>query len=512
MPRVLSYVLTAGLTACCALSAQTTITGRLQQKRGDALTPVRDCTVYARSLDAGPLVGEYPDDQGRFILQFPPQDRVTVGTICRGYRVAAVNGRPVPRLTFDCSRPGHCADVELTLEPRAVVEGFVVDQTGTPVERVDVQLRHVIAGRRPRRHNTVSDDRGYFRFFHLPAGKYELSPVGRRSHQGLTWKGDSQTIVLGAGDVESGVRVEVRFVEPLELTGRIEGLPPGTTSIQMVLKGMSESGRLTSTFGVTVDEEGRFRVSRVQRGKYHVLVMLPNEEGEYNRSERWHVGTVDLRRDSGEFELARHRPTRLRGAVEVEWPHNGNLSQPANQRQVTLHLVAADEHTELVHAKAPAYEFDVKTVRPGRYRLGFIGARDRGERRTPQGEWGPIGEVVVSEGRTTRLDLRVRFEVGRLTVLVRPAAGSQDAQPGEPMGHYFVGFRRNGEPMLAPTDQNGRLVLEFFEGGDYEICAWRRITWEKVANPGTWREAGDAVRRFRHEDGVDMEITLTAAP
>ena len=512
MPRVLSYVLTAGLTACCALSAQTTITGRLQQKRGDTLTPVRDCTVYARSLDAGPLVGEYPDDQGRFTLEFPSDSRVTLGIICPGYRVAAVDGRAVPRLTFDCSQPGHCATVELTLEPRAVVEGFVVDQAGMPVERVKLQLRHDTGGRSPHRHNTVSDDRGYFRFFHLPAGEYELSPLSRGIHDGLTWEGDSQTIVVGAGDVESGVRVQVRSVEPLELTGRIRGLPSGTKSVQLMIKGMSEGGRIGLNVGVAVDEEGRFRVSGLQRGQYHVLMSPHNEAGEYTSSERWYVGSVDLRRDSGEIDLAQHRPTRLRGSIDVEWPRKGELSEPANQQLVTFQLVAADEHTELVHAKAPAYEFDVKTVRPGRYRLDFIGAGDRGERRTPQGKWGPIGEVVVSEGRTTRLDLRVRFEVGRLTVLVRPPAGSEDVQPGEPVGHYLVGFRRNGEPMLAATDQNGRLVWEAFHGGDYEICAWRRISWKEVADPETWRKAGDAVRRFRHEGGFDMEITLTAAP
>ena len=124
---------------------------------------------------------------------FPPDSRVIVGTICPGYRVAAINGRRVPTLTYDCSQPGHCADVLLTLEPLAVIEGDVVDQNGMPVEQIRLELQRARGGERSRRFNAVSDDRGYFRLFHLPPGKYELRPAIRGSvHRGVAWEGDSQ--------------------------------------------------------------------------------------------------------------------------------------------------------------------------------------------------------------------------------------------------------------------------------------------------------------------------------
>ncbi len=512
MPRVLSYVLTAGLTACCALSAQTTITGRLQQKRGDTLTPVRDCTVYARSLDAGPLVGEYPDHQGRFALEFPPDGRVTVGTICPGYRVIAVNGRPVPRLTFDCSEPGHCATVELTLEPRAVVEGFVVDQAGLPVERVSVELRHGPAGR-SHRHNRVSDDRGYFRFFHLPPDEYVLSPVDLEERvEGLMWEGEPQRIVVGPGDVESGVQVRLRFLEPLELTGRISGLPPGTTSVELTVVGISDGRRVGSGGTVAVDAEGRFRLPGLQRGQYRVLMRPRGDGGERYSSEESYIGSVDLQRDGGEFDFAPRKPTRLTGTLEVEWARRDGPPQRGEREIVLFWLVAEDGVKEHVRTDAPEYGFDVKNLRPGRYRLDFTGQAPRVDRRTRGGEWKPISDVVLSEGTTTKLDLRVRFEVGRLAVLVRPARGSEDAEQRRPAAHYLVGLRRDGQVMFSPTDQNGHLVLSAVPGGDYEICAWRRITRKEAAAPAAWQKAGEAVRRFRLEDDVDMEITLTAAP
>ena len=75
-----------------------------------------------------------------------------------------------------------------------------------------------------------------------------------------------------------------------------------------------------------------------------------------------------------------------------------------------------------------------------------------------------------------------------------------------------VGIRANGYTQLFPTDQNGRLVMNYFAGGDYQICAWPDIDPEEANDPETWRKAGDAVREFQHSEGVDMEITLTAAP
>ena len=118
-----------------------------------------------------------------------------------------------------------------------------------------------------------------------------------------------------------------------------------------------------------------------------------------------------------------------------------------------------------------------------------------------EGEWAPLEEIAVAEGDKVELDLRVRFEIGKLTIAVRPE--------GKP---YVVGIRRDERTMLMPTDQYGRLVLDYFPSGDYRICAWADISPDEANDSATWERAGDAVREFRHDEGVDMEITLTAAP
>jgi hypothetical protein len=491
----------------CVLPAQATITGRIEERRGERLAPIRHCTVYASSLDNGPLVGEFPDSQGNFLLDFAPDGRVRVGTICLGYRVVAVNGRDLSTLTYDCSQSGRCADVRLTLEPLAVVEGHVVDQNGMPVEDIRLELTHVGGGRPSRRHNKVSDDRGYFRFFHLPPGAYELRPYARPVvGRGLTWEADSQEIVLGPGDVESGVQVAMRPVELIELTGRIEGLPPDTGQVRLELREIPGGSRSRRT--VEVDAEGRFRWPGLPGGKYQVRMNRRTQTGELEASRESYLGSVELGMEGGERIFAAREPTRLTGTIEVEWSER----DPRHRDGVSFQLVGEDGYEERFHAYSPDYKFDVAGLAPGRYSLKVSGAGPKMSRRNRSGEWEPLDEITLKEGTTTEVDLWFRFDLGSLNVFVRPASSSDDAQRDRPAAHYVVVIRGHDRLRIYPTDQNGRLELRYFTRGDYEICAWRDISRRQAEDPATWEEAGDAVRRFRHDEGVDMEIMLTAAP
>lgn len=103
-----------------------------------------------------------------------------------------------------------------------------------PIEDIRLELTHVGGDRPSHRHNKVSDGQGYFRFFYLRPGTYELGPDTHRSlGRAITWEGDPQQIVLRPGDVESGVQVAMRLVELIALTGRIEGLPPDTSRVHL---------------------------------------------------------------------------------------------------------------------------------------------------------------------------------------------------------------------------------------------------------------------------------------
>jgi protocatechuate 3,4-dioxygenase beta subunit len=234
------------LAAYCAANAQSTITGLLQQKRGDSLSPVRHCTVYASSATRGPLVGEYPGEQGRFRLDFPSDPRVAVGAICDGFRLSQVNGETIeagiePAVpVHDCANPGLCAELLLVIEPLAAVEGDAVDDSGGSVEGIHLALREVVEGPEARVYHTVSDDRGYFRFFHLPPGEYEL--VGDRSAQQTQMLSrEPQRLTVRAGETVSAGQIRVPSMGSLMpmVTSSRELQPPGAEDPSLVSDGVA---------------------------------------------------------------------------------------------------------------------------------------------------------------------------------------------------------------------------------------------------------------------------------
>jgi hypothetical protein len=395
--------------------AQSTITGRLLQKRGDTVIPLLDCTVFARSIDNGPLVGEYPDSQGRFRLDFPPDSRVTVGTICPGYQIFEINGRRTVPPTHDCSTPGPCADVQLTLQPLAVIEGSVVDHNGMPLEQISIQLRQP-GTPRERGRQTVSDDRGYFRFFHLTPGDYELDPIVRGGqHEGFIWEGDPQRLAVGAGDVVSAGQVRLRLVEPIELTGRIAGLPPGTTNVFLSFRGNNDATHFSFGQNVEVDADGRFRMPGLPPGSYQLQVHLPNATDPATENTAY-LGAVDLRTASGEVAFTRSEPGRVMGTLQVEWPDRDDLPGPSDQDPLAFRLVSEEGVDYWIRASPPEYAFQNYGLPAGTYKLIFSGPGPNVTKRGSGGEWEPVEQVTIRAGQTTELALRVRFEMGRLSI------------------------------------------------------------------------------------------------
>jgi hypothetical protein len=437
-----------------ALGAQALIDGRLLERRGDKLTPVSHCTVFATSIDRGPLVGEFPDEQGRFLLDLPPDARVNVGIICPEYFISTINGRATPPLTHDCSQPGPCASIEMVLEPLAVVEGRVVSPWGEPVEGIGVELR-MPGNPRGRRLMVSSDDRGNFRIGGVRPGRYDLAPiVPRQIDGGLRWEGRPQRVELSAGDVVSGLQVGLELVEPSRLSARLQGLPPGVRRIEIQLR--AQEGRIFVSRSVDVDEEGRIELEGLSPGGYQVRIN--NVDGGEDAAVL--VGSVEVRAGGSEVILRTQRPGRLAGVLRPERPERDDLAR-MYMGGVSLALRAADGRIEYVSSWAPDYRLDDLDLPPGEYEVRLASASGEVLRKTAEDEWERLENLAISEGETVELELKAAYHVGRLAVFVRPPDGSE-------AGHYVVALREaDSETMIYPTDQHGKLVIRDMSSGDY---------------------------------------------
>ncbi|MCB1019327.1 MAG: carboxypeptidase regulatory-like domain-containing protein [Acidobacteria bacterium] len=482
------------------------ISGSLLAQQGDQRLPLAGCTVSASSPENGPLVGEFSDDEGRFVLAFPPAARVRAVAQCPGHRMVSVDGRRGPPLTYDCSAPGPCAEVEIILEQLGVAEGFVVDENGRPVEGVQL-LGGLRLGSRTRDGiRAISDDRGYFRFSNLSPGKYEVVPsLNEPLAPGVNWKADAFEFQIAPGDNVSGLQVRMRLEAGVDFSGRIEGLPPGTKRAMITLSSIDPMLRNAHSQQVELDEQGRFELPGVPTGAYDFSVLNLETVDDTAPKVQVSLGTVRVGEQDNPV-LSLRAPVVVKGRLQLIAPEREGIRAPRPGDPVFLMLQREDGSRSIIQARPPDYQLAGRDFRPGRYEVRAPGPGGRIERRVGD-NWQAFRSIELLEGQTVELDLRVSFEVGSLSVLVKPPAGSQETEAA----HYVVGIRRDGFTMLQPTDQHGRLILDAFPAGEYEICAWPDIDYTEANDPETWRKAGEAVRRFRHEEGVDMEIELTAA-
>jgi 5-hydroxyisourate hydrolase-like protein (transthyretin family) len=174
-----------------AVSAQSggVISGRVTSTaHGD---PVAGATVTLRGLDDGPAqtyITETAAD-GRFSIAnmvpgtYEPRPSKT------GYEQRTpdhfATAKDFPPVTVEAGKA--TAPIELHLIPDGVVAGRVVDSDGDPVRHAQVEAQQYgyVSGKKQLRtlRGAQTDDRGEYRLFHLPPGKYWLhvQPSSRRN-------------------------------------------------------------------------------------------------------------------------------------------------------------------------------------------------------------------------------------------------------------------------------------------------------------------------------------------
>ncbi len=375
-------------------AAQSTITGRLQQKHGDSFSPVQHCTVFASSADRGPLIGEYSDSQGHFRLDIPPDGSITVGTMCPGLRLSAVDGQAIevsahPTLpAHDCSSAGLCADLQLVVEPLAVIEGHVVDDNGMPLEAIRVSLRMQAGGSLARIRQATSDDRGYFRFYHLLPGDYELLGVLSGSIYSRRVGAEPLRLSVGAGDVVSTGPVHLPRAAPsMPQAGPSGSARPGgiaeesghtldgeivakvidsagnsVTGAQVILRGISAANQSVTRISGS-DAAGRIRFDDLPNGAFRAQVLMAGHSLDPASAHR-----VELQGDNarGRMELRLFRRPVLAGRVVDE------QGEPMPETRIQLFFLATNDG-ELVVAPGQSTITDdrgtyrTSVARPGRY-------------------------------------------------------------------------------------------------------------------------------------------------
>lgn len=298
----MSFLLTGSFSQTAQNSAGTGKTVEVQGTVVDATSndPIRKAFVILRKgEDAG--VGTYTDDAGKFVLH-----EVESGTyVISAERSGFVADPKAPQHTVIVSSGEPLDPIVLKLNRTGAISGNVVDASGEPVAGASIQLQPL----NPKKNQPVvgyatSDDRGTFRAYNIPPGKYKLSVTysfrredprvriqiekdknkdASSDAYGTTYYPDTldpaqaTTIQVESGSDIQGIDITLHHTKAVRVRGKVSGADGElTTPLVMVMLSPLNGGNSADT---QIRPDGSFELNEVTPGKYLLSAMGLLQQG-----------------------------------------------------------------------------------------------------------------------------------------------------------------------------------------------------------------------------------------
>jgi hypothetical protein len=453
----------------------------------------------------GAIIKDATDNDGRYRLAQVPAGNYRVTTLApvyvspidspgffeRGKTVKVEDGETIDNLDFKLIRGG-------------VITGKVTDTGGKPLIEERISVWKGEPDGRKGAWNSVgtnftmlqTDDRGMYRIYGLPEGRYlisagEAANSQRMYQRGLTYR---RTFYPNVTDEAQAQPVEVTpgsETKDIDLRLSTDTLKGSTVTIRVV---DAESGAPLSGQSVGIativneryygaqyfevaDARGIVRLDNVLPGRYGVTVRAGSTPSEYFSE----LTTFEVQGNDVEgVEVRAQRGATLSGKVVIEGNNDPTLWPKFLELQMSAHSVPTPRGTSAPPMQIIAQgfkvsldgSFQVRGLGPGRV---SVNANNRGGqssftlmRMEVEGVPQKDGIEVIAGQQVN--NVRVVYGYGQATV-----RGQVDIVNGAlPDGaRVFVNVRRtDGQNSLnrgAPVDARGRFVIESLLPGEYEL-------------------------------------------
>jgi hypothetical protein len=278
------------------------------QVRGPLGTTVAGATVILIALnDVAQSRTAVSDDEGRFAFENLLPDRFRLSALKPGYIASDGGKRDVDAgllIDLTAGEVRNRADVVLTRP--SVVTGHVYDEFGDPLEGASVSILQVQyeAGRRQltRVADRSTDDRGEYRVFNVPAGRYfvgatagrisQFQPLGELPGYALTYfpgtadPRDARLMRIDSSSEIMDVDVTLSPTSTATITGHALGADGHPISGAFTLATSYRSGNIwIPAEGAVRGPDGQFEFPHVPPGDYVIQAdrgrINPSMEGDF---------------------------------------------------------------------------------------------------------------------------------------------------------------------------------------------------------------------------------------
>jgi hypothetical protein len=451
--------------------------------------------AYASNMRGGKTsFGGVTDSQGNYRISDLPAATYDVAPATPQYVLASLNMRK--RVIVE---EGESLDgVDFLLVRGGVITGKVTNTDGQPVLEQQIHVDRV-EDREAANEMLLSlnmaqyltDDRGVYRVFGLPPGKYRVSAgiqdgVVSFGGRGIKYKqtyhpsatDPARATVIEVGEGSEATNVDIVF-NRRELTYSVSGwIVDGETSkplanIRYGLTKLSENGS-SGMSGPTTTASGEFRFDSLTPGKY--LVSIETSADWYGEPVRFEV----IDEDVTNIILKTSKGASISGVVLFE----GVDLKTSRTKYGELMIVAQSAEDEKFMGRrsappamvGPDGSFTATGVRPGLTSFWVFSRSGDGGR---EFDITRIERDGVPQSRT--IEVREREQITGMRLIVNPRTGvlqgSVKVENGQiPMERVWVSLQKSGDAERSgygvPLDARGRFRLNGIAAGTYDLTAW----------------------------------------
>jgi Carboxypeptidase regulatory-like domain len=250
---------------------------------------------------------------------------------------------------FDIAEGEVIENYDIELIPGGVITGRVTDSNDRPLVEEQVQLWRLDKNGTALEFSTrlirkmlTTDDRGVYRIFGLPEGRYILSAGGyskgedgyvqRTYHPDVTEKSQAKVVEVGAGKEVTGIDINVAEVEKTySVFGRVvnadDGKPVGGAKVTLGL--LSPDGEDIGGKGFSnghSNSKGAFQLSNVPPGKYFAYAAVDHEPDKASNLYSETVVCEVTDSDVQGLEIKLRKGGSIEGVVVIEDPTDPAVS------------------------------------------------------------------------------------------------------------------------------------------------------------------------------------------
>jgi protocatechuate 3,4-dioxygenase beta subunit len=408
------------------------------------------------------------------------------------------------------------SDIDIKLVRGGVITGRIADANNKPAVEERVALQQVDENGNPARgaaplpfNNQMyqTDDRGVYRIYGLPAGRYKVSvgsgsgggivSFSRRPYYPRTFYPDvsdqakAAVIELTEGGEATNIDIKVgSSADAYSVFGRVVdsegGLPVPGARISLVLnpKDQERSGSFYN--GLITDSRGEFRVDGLGPGRYGAYVSSESEGGTFY-SDPAYFEVID--KDISGVEVKAIRGLSLSGFVVTEGDgQKGALAQLTNLRVSASIMQTSRTQLQSSGSSVVAADgsFQVDGLRPGRISVGVYTSGPSSIRpsivRIEHGGIGlPQGFEIQPGQSVSGLRVVISYGTGTIRGTLRFEGGTLPAD-----SRTYISCKREGanEGTGAQLDSRGHFLINNLAPGTYEVILQVSTSRNSTYRPG----------------------------